>query len=102
MATCTVTGTLQDVTETPLDSVIVRFRITTLILNSTISVYIPKEVSTSTASDGSFTLTLAQGISGILTIDYPPNSIDSARKYTYSIIIPAASSATLPSLITEL
>lgn len=101
MSTCAVTGTIQDVTETALSGVTVRFKLTVPVFNSTISVYVPKEVTATTTTDGSFTVNLARGVSGILTIEYPPNGTDSAQRYNYSIIVPSAASATLSSLITE-
>lgn len=101
MATCAVSGTIQDVSETALENVTLRFRLTAPVFNSTVSVYVPKEVTTETAADGSFTLDLARSVSGILSIEYPPNGTDSARSYSYSISVPDAASADLYTLITE-
>lgn len=101
MATCTITGTIQDVTETALSGVTLRFRLTVPVFNSTISTYVPKEVTATTTTDGSFSISLARSVSGILSIEYPPNGTDSARQYTYSISVPNSASSTLSALITE-
>jgi hypothetical protein len=101
MSTCAVSGTIQDVTETALSGVTIRFKLTIPVFNSTISTYVPKEVTATTTTDGSFTINLARTVSGILSIEYPPNGTDSALRYNYAITIPNTATAILGSLITE-
>lgn len=101
MASCSVTGTLQDPSGTALNGVVLRFAIVTpqIIAGALI---MPAQVSATTDSSGNFSLSLAQTISGTLIIEYPPTSGDAIRRYEYAIVVPATSSATLASLITEL
>jgi hypothetical protein len=101
MATCVVSGTIQSASETAISGVTIRFRITAPIFNSTISTYVPKEITATTTTDGSFSITLARSISGVLSIEYPPNATDSARRYDYSITVPNSATSTLGALVTE-
>lgn len=100
MALCTVSGLLQDATATAISGATVRFNQVAPSFSTTILVP-TKEVSTTTASDGTWSLSLIQGLSGIVSIDFPPNATDSNRRVTYSVVIPASASATLQSLATE-
>lgn len=101
MATCTVSGKIVDSTETAVQGATIKFSIVTPYLNSSSNLFVPKEISTTSATDGTFSLGLSQGISGVIYIDYPPNATDSVRRYTFSVVIPATATATLSSLITE-
>ncbi len=101
MATCVVTGTIQSAQEVAISGVTISFRLTAPYFNSTISTYVPKELSVTSTTDGSFTLTLARSITGILTIKYPPNATDSQLFYTYAVTVPNQASATLSAVISE-
>lgn len=103
MANCAVSGTLVDSGSNAVSGATVRFNVIAPISTSTLAstLFVPTEISTTSASNGSWTLNITQGLSGILSIDYPPNSTDSTRRYTYSIVIPSQSTATINSLITE-
>jgi len=101
MSTCVVSGTILDPSATAVSGAIVKFNLVNPAMDASNAVVVPKEVQTSTASDGTFSLTLDRGVSGILALEFPPNSLDSNRRYTYSIIVPNAATATLASLITE-
>lgn len=103
MATCAVSGTLMDPSETAISGATVRFTIQTPNFNgSTINFFAPKEITTTTASNGTWTLNISQGMSGVISFDYPPNSTDSTRRINYSVVIPAASTASFESIATEL
>jgi hypothetical protein len=100
MATCTVSGVLKDVSDTAIQSATIAARVVTPYFSTTIQIA-PKEITTTTASNGSWSLVLIQGASAIVTIKYPPNATDSARIYTYAITVPAASTANFSDLATE-
>lgn len=101
MATCSITGTIVDPTATAISGATVELRVTSPQLDASNNLVMPFTTSVTTNSSGVFTLIADQGISGIVTIDYPPNSTDSVRRYSYSILVPTASSANFYSLITE-
>lgn len=100
MATCAITGTLQNPGGIAIASANIRFTIVTPKVITPI-IAMPQEVSVQTGNDGTFSITLVQGISGALLIEYPPNEMDAIRRYSYSILVPVATTATLASLITE-
>ena len=102
MATCIISGTIQDPSEAAIAGVTLSFRLITPLFISTVILTVPEVVTTTTASDGTFTLTLTQGCSGILDIQYPPNSIDSSRILSYAVNIPLAVTADLGDILTEL
>lgn len=101
MATCTVTGFLKDPSETPIASAVVKFNIETPGLDgsSGSSLIGPQELRTTTATDGSWSLDISQNCTGILTIEVPQSgSVPTIVRYTFSLSIPAASSATFESV----
>lgn len=101
MATCTITGTLVDPTGTAISGATVELRVTSPQFDASNALVMPYTASVTTNSSGGFTLTADQGISAVVTIDYPPNSTDSSRRYSYSVLVPSATSATFQSLVTE-
>lgn len=101
MATCVVSGTIKDVSDTAIESVTVRANIITPAFSST-TLVVPKEITTTTDASGNWSLTLLQGVYAVITIDYPPNLTDSAMKKTYAITVPASGTANFSSLATEL
>lgn len=62
----------------------------------------PYTVTTTTASDGVWSLNLIRLSSVLITIDYPPNLTDSAKRYTYAITVPNSATANFDALATEL
>lgn len=99
MATCTVSGKLLDPSEVAIVGANVRFNIESPSLAANGADLLgTKEVSTTTGSDGTWSLLLSQTSRGILTIEIPPNSLNSAVRYTFSLVIPATSSATFSSV----
>lgn len=93
MSTCIISGILLDPSETPISGATIRFNIETPVLNGASSLLGPKNVATTTAVDGSWSITASQNCSGVLTIDCPPDSANSTVKYTFSIIVPATPTA---------
>lgn len=102
MATCSITGTIVDPTGAGINGATVELRVTSPQFDASNNLVVPYTSSVTTNSSGVFTLTADQGISAIVTIDYPPNATDSIRRYAYSIVVPSAASATFQSLATEL
>lgn len=99
MATCNVTGTLIDSSAIAVSGAMIRFRVVNPMLDSGNNLVLPSEVSTTSAVDGTWTLPLDQGISGILTIDYNQDLLSPTRRNTYSLTIPSSASATFASLM---
>lgn len=100
MATCTVSGTIKDITETAVSGAVIKANIVVPVFSGTTQL-VPKEVSTTSASDGTWSLALSQSQGYIVSIEYPPNSTDSRRRYSYSITTPTSSSANFSTLATE-
>lgn len=103
MATCTLSGTLVDPSETAVSGATIVFKISNAYANgSATKFFVPKDLSTTSASDGTWSLTLSQGISGIISIDYTKSNIAASNKLNYSIVVPATSTAVFNTLATEL
>ena len=102
MATCAVTGQVRDSGETVLASVEVTFRPVAGLVSSTLSaLFVPKVMVASTDSSGNFTLTLSQGLSGVMEFRYPPDASSTARLISYAVSVPALTSANFSAIITE-
>jgi len=101
MALCAVSGVIKDASETALSGVVVEARPINPYFNSTTQI-VPKTVTTTTDASGIWSLSLSQTGTFTVTIMYPPNDVDSARRYNYTITVPAASSANFSTLATEL
>ncbi len=99
MATCSVTGTIVNCSAVAIAGVTVRFRTTKPVLDASSNLVVPEEVSTTTASNGSWSIALDQGISGILAIDFPASPTSSTARACYTISVPSATSATFASLM---
>lgn len=101
MATCTISGVLQDPSGTGVSGAVIKARTVSPFFSTTIEV-VPTEISTTSAdSTGAWSLSLIQGASAIFTILYPPNSTDSRRILTHSVTVPLASTANFSDLATE-
>ena len=102
MATCVVSGTLLDPSETAISGATVSFKIDNAYANSSsTNFFAPKTVSTTTASDGTWSLTLSRGISGVIQIDYTADSYSPARRLSFSVVVPAAATSSFNTLVTE-
>jgi hypothetical protein len=102
MATCTITGTIVDPTGTGISGATIELRVTSPQFDASNSLVVPYTSTVTTNSSGVFTLTADQGISAIVTIDYPPNATDSVRRYAYSVLVPSSSSTNFSTIATEL
>lgn len=94
MALCNVTGVFLDPQSGAIVTGTVRFNIETPTIDSGGNAIVPREITTSTDSNGAWDLDIIQGISGILTFDALPASGAPIVKYTFSLVIPADTSAT--------
>lgn len=101
MATCTVSGLIEDITGTAIQGAVIKANLVTPYFTTTIMV-MPKEISTTSASNGTWSLTLIQGAQAIVQIDYPPNTTDSQRSLKFAIAVPLTSTANFSTLCTEL
>lgn len=102
MATCSISGNIVDSTGTGISGATIELRVITPQFDAANNLVVPYVSTVTTNASGVFTLTADQGISAIVTIDYPPNGTDSIRRYSYSVTIPSTSSATFASLAVEL
>lgn len=102
MATCTVTGKVTDSSETALASVDVTFRPVAGLVSTTLSaLFVPKALTVATDTSGNFTMTLSQGLSGVMEFRYPPDASSTARLISYAVSVPALTSADFSAIITE-
>lgn len=97
MATCTVSGTFTTPQGTAVSGATVRFNIQSPVLDASGNLLMPKEISTTTATDGSWSLAITQNVSGYLYLDLAPNSTSPTVRYSFSLIIPVATTATFAS-----
>lgn len=102
MATCVVSGTVVDPSETGISGAVVKANVVTPNFNGGTSLIASKEISTTTAASGTWSLTLSQGLSVIVAIEFPPNSTNSNVRSTYSFTVPATTTASFSTLATEL
>lgn len=94
MAICVVSGAVLDPSGTALSGTSVSFNTQLAAVSAE-----PVQGSTSTASDGSWSLSLLQGISGIFTIPVAPTTSSRKVLHTFSAVIPATSTATFSSTL---
>ncbi len=96
MASCLVSGTVLDPSGTALSGVEVDFNIQTPILNSD-----PVQGSTTTASDGSWSMSLQQGLSGVFTVNTRVDNFSATVPYRFNVNIPNLSTATFSSILVD-
>lgn len=101
MATCVVSGVIKDPSETAISSVTVSAVPLNPYFTTTIQI-VPKLISTTTDATGAWSLTLGRTGQFTVSVMYPPNNVDSARKYTYTITVPDQATADFSTLATEL
>ncbi len=90
MSTCTVTGTLVTPGNDRIGSAVVKFNIQ----NPVTGIISPKEVRTLSATDGTWSLDLVQGVTGLMKIEYPEDPKGSSSIHFFSLVIPSSASAT--------
>ncbi len=100
MALCTVSGTIKTGSETAISGMSIKALPISAYFSTTIQI-VPQEVTTTTDASGNWSLNLNQGGQFLITMFYPPNALDSARRASYSIIVPAAATADFSTLVTE-
>lgn len=100
MATCAVSGLIQDVSGTVVAGAVIKARPTVYYFSTTIEI-VPTEVSTTSSASGTWSLTLIQGASLVISIEYPPNATDSRVRVDHSVTIPATATADFSTLVTE-
>lgn len=94
MSVCTVSGTLLDPSSTAISGAVIRFNIQ----NPVTGVISPHEVRTSSAANGTWSLDITQGVTGILTIEYAEDSSESSSEHAFNLSIPSQTSATFSSV----
>lgn len=101
MATCTVSGTLKDLSDTAISGAIIRAYVEQSVFSGTTQVA-PSEISTTSDAAGAWSLVIIQTLTCQVVIEYPPNTTDSRRRLTYSITVPASTTANFSTLAVEL
>lgn len=96
MAICTVSGKLVDASSTAISGATVTFNIQQPILSAD-----PVEGSTTTATDGTWSLDLQQGLSGVFTIPISPSPATKKIYYRFNVNIPNTSTATFSSILVD-
>ncbi len=99
MANCTVSGTFTDAQGNAISGATLRFNLDTPALDPTGSgnLLLPYEVTTTTSNSGTWSLSLIQGVSGVLTMDLVPTTMSPVIKYKFSLLIPSSASTTFAS-----
>lgn len=97
MSTCILSGTFKNAQGVAISGAPVVFNIEAPVIDGDSNALVPQELSTTTASDGTWSLTITRLSSGILTLDLAPNSSTPISKYKFSLVIPNTSTATFAS-----
>ncbi len=97
MATCTVSGTFLNPQGSAVSGATVRFNIESPVLDATGRLLMPKEITTTTAVDGTWSLDILQSIAGNLSLEINPTSLSPLVRYCFSMVIPATGTATFAS-----
>ncbi len=97
MATCTVSGTLKDLTETAIESATIKANIKSPVESST-TLILDKEVSTTSASDGTWSLALFRTAVCTVTIEFSDGASGKIRR-VYTITVPETASANFTDLV---
>lgn len=101
MATCVVSGTFTNPQGNAVSGATVRFSTERPVLDNLGNLIMPKEITTTTATDGTWSLTIIQQVSGTLTLDLTPSTNSPVVKYTFSLVIPSTTTATFASCWVE-
>lgn len=97
MANCTVSGTFTNPQGTAISGATIRYNIESPVLDLSGNLLVPKEITTTTATDGSWSLSLIQGTAGNLVLDLSPSSSAPIVRYNFSMVIPSTSTASFAS-----
>lgn len=98
MATCLVSGTLQDIAGEPVTDATVCARVLSpkIVGNAFIT---PYQVEVATDSSGNFAITLAQSLSVVFVVKYPVVGTEPFRTLSYTGNIPATATASFSDVI---
>lgn len=96
MASCTVSGTVLDAGGSAISNVTVIFNIQTPTTTND-----PAQVSTTTATNGTWSLDCGRGLSGIFTLMIRSSNTSGAVPYRFNANIPNAASATFASVVVD-
>lgn len=96
MASCTVTGKLTDCGGNVLSGIPINFNIQTPGV-----VIEPLQLTTTSASDGTWSMSLAQGISGQFTIWTANAGSGQQVPYMFNVAVPNTSTATFSSILED-
>lgn len=94
---CSVTGTFTDAQGNGINGATLHFNIESPVVDTNGNLLVPQEFTTTTAADGAWTLSIEQGVSGLLTLDLNQSSTSPISKYKFSLVVPSLSSATFAS-----
>jgi hypothetical protein len=97
MATCAVSGTLKDLSETAISGAIIR-AVPSNPSESGTTVILDKEVSTTSASDGTWTLSLLRGAACVIEIEYSDGGSGKKRR-SYPVTVTDAATAEFTTLV---
>lgn len=98
MATCAVSGNVQDISGTAAISVTVFARVPSPQLLGT-TLITPFMVSSVADASGNFTLTIQQSLSVIFTVQFPIVGTENMRQFNYTGNIPATATASFSNVI---
>lgn len=98
MANCTVSGKFTNAQGTGLSGVTLRFLVQNPVLDLTETFVIsPQEITATTDSSGDWSLSLVQGVSGVLVLDLNQSPTSAVHKYSFSLVIPYTTTASFAS-----
>lgn len=99
MPTCVVSGTLVDPSGTAISGAPLSFRLMApIVVTPSIG---PVADSTTSASDGTWSLTIGQSLSGIISITSQDVPTAKPVIYGFNVIIPASATATFSSILVD-
>lgn len=93
MSTCIVSGTFLDPHGTGISGATLRFATQNPVVDASGNIISPYELTTTTAVGGTWSLTLVQAITGVLTLDLSAIVTAPIVKYKFSMAIPQTSTA---------
>lgn len=96
MSVCLISGVVQDPSLTPISGLAVTFNTQTPVLAAE-----PVQGSTTTASDGTWSMSLLQGLSGIFTINSRVTPISRTTTYTFNVNVPLTSTANFSDIVVD-
>ncbi len=94
MASCVVSGIFTDPQGNAVSGATIRVNLDSPVFDASGNLLMPKEVTTTTATNGSWSISLIQSVSCVLTLDLTPTTNSPIVKYKFSMVTPAATTAT--------